>query len=187
MPPRGRGKRYTQWEVPDLPASRSPVGGAAQQQVRVGAEQDGTVTQQVDATGEREHSRQRWGAAAFALAALQHVQNRNGRSPKSAPELDRVREQGGAAKLVRDCGDTVISVAISDDMSLFAAGGTNRQINVFSSDSGALVAAFEAPNMINAVVLRGTGDAMRLFAGTYGGQIVAYRRRDSSPSLLSLL
>ena len=70
----------------------------------------------------------------------------------------------GATKLVRDLGDTVITVAISADDMFFAAGGTNKLANVYSTSNGALVASFTLGGGVNAVALNGQGDAMLLFA-----------------------
>ena len=50
----------------------------------------------------------------------------------------------GAAKLERNVGDTVISVAVSDDDSLFAAGATNKKAIVYSTSNGEVVATVTA-------------------------------------------
>ena len=74
----------------------------------------------------------------------------------SGPDSER-DGWSGATKIVRDLGDTVISVAISDDAKFFAAGGTNKCANIYAADNGALVATFQTPLMINALALRGKG------------------------------
>jgi hypothetical protein len=43
---------------------------------------------------------------------------------------------GGASRLLKDMGDTVIAVAISRDEQTFACGGANKKVGVFSCFSG---------------------------------------------------
>ena len=77
----------------------------------------------------------------------------------------------GASKLVRSVGDTVISVAVSDDDALLAVGSTNKKAIVYSTSTGAELASFTAKAGINAVVFSGVAAATRLLAGTFGGQV----------------
>ena len=89
-----------------------------------------------------------------------------GRYGTAAPE-----HWPGAAKLVRDVGETVISVAVSGDDSLFAVGSTNKKAIVYTTSNGATVASFTAKSMINSVVFAGVGEDTRLLAGTVTGDL----------------
>lgn len=73
-------------------------------------------------------------------------------------------------KLSRHVGDTVISVAISEDDSLIAVGSTNKKCIVYSTATGAVLATFLAKAGVNAVSFSGVREATRL-AGTFGGHI----------------
>ena len=68
-------------------------------------------------------------------------------------------------------GDTVTSVAVSDDDKLIAVGSTNKKATVYTTSNGAEVAAFTAKAGIEAVVISGVGEATRLLAGTFGGHV----------------
>ena len=80
----------------------------------------------------------------------------------------------GATKLVCELGETVISVAISDDEKLFVGGGNNKQARVFSTDNGEPVATFEAKAEIGAVAFSGQDEAALLFIGTRGGSLLVF-------------
>ena len=80
----------------------------------------------------------------------------------------------GAAKLERNVGDTVISVSVSEDDSLFAAGAVNRKAVIYSTASGEVVATFMARGPINAVVLAGMGARTQVIVGTFNSQIAMW-------------
>ena len=88
----------------------------------------------------------------------------------------------GATKLIRDLGDTVTSVAISEDDMYFAAGGTNKMANVYSTANGALVASFTLPHGLNAIAFFDLGQdecqETLLFCGTFGGLVYAAHVND---------
>ena len=77
----------------------------------------------------------------------------------------------GVSKLDYDVGDTVSSVAVSDDDAYFAVGSMNRRAIVYATADGAQVAAFTAKAGVTAVVFSGNGAETRLLAGSFGGHI----------------
>lgn len=124
------------------------------------------------------------------IGAWRRGKLRKGSLQVTASELER-REWAGATKLSIDVGDTVsrqslkhpaasrarvssrlaqvVAVAISADDKLFAAGGVNKMLNVYSSTNGTLVQAFLLPAVINAICFSESGESTRLFVGTFGG------------------
>jgi len=105
----------------------------------------------------------------------QWLAGQNAPKRKTFTSAEQVRRLWtGATKLIRDIGDTVISVAISGDDMFFAAGGTNKQAIVYSTSDGSTVASFTLAAGINALALNGLNDDMKLFAGTFGGLVCVY-------------
>ena len=92
----------------------------------------------------------------------------------TAPYRGSVLSQGvvGATRLVQDCGDTVISVALSHDGLVFAAGGASKVASVYDVGTGDLVASFSVAAGINAVVFSGDDEStLKLLVGTFGGML----------------
>ena len=110
-------------------------------------------------------------------------------------------------QLVRQLGDTVITVAVSLDESIFAAGAANKRVTVVSTSSGEELAQFTCAAGVNAVTFAGcspthmvrvaSGERMSeaaiaeegrlklapmLAAGTFGGTVRAAERRTASAS-----
>jgi len=92
-------------------------------------------------------------------------------------------EWAGAAKLVRDLGETVTCVAVSEDDSLFAAGSilpAGHNAMVFSTKTGATVASFKAKSGVNAVCFAGVGKQTLLIAGCMTGDMHLWHVNDGS-------
>jgi len=87
---------------------------------------------------------------------------------KQIRQLER-KTWTGATKLVANLGDTVIAVAISADDLIFAAGGVNKVLNVYSTANGTLATSFRLPAIINAIAFSEVGDDTKLYVGTFGG------------------
>ena len=96
-----------------------------------------------------------------------------GKKTASAMEHSYYRQTKweGAAKLVRDHGDTVVSVALSSDDTHFAAAGVNKVVRVFHTSQGQQVCEVTAPHVIGSIVFIGR---RKLVAGTYGGLVHFY-------------
>ena len=82
--------------------------------------------------------------------------------------------QQGAAKVMKNLGETVTSVVISEDRTLFAASAMNKKAIVARVSDGELVAEFTAESAINTSAIGGNGDEMRLVVGTFSGMIRFY-------------
>ena len=77
-------------------------------------------------------------------------------------------------KMVRDLGDSVISVSITPDGSLFAAGGVNKVAKVFSLWKPRKVREFVADAAINSVLLLTRQGVIKMAVGTFAGTIQIY-------------
>lgn len=80
----------------------------------------------------------------------------------------------GAAKLLRNLGETVTSVVISDDTKLFAAGAMNKTAIVCEVQTGTLICEFKADGQITATAIGGSGAQSRLIIGTMTGKLAVY-------------
>ena len=88
-----------------------------------------------------------------------------------------------AAKIVRDLGETVTTVAISSDQKLFAAGAMNKKAVVCDIAKGDVVADITAGGQITASAFGLAGRQARLILGTFTGLIIVYRVHSQSEEL----
>ena len=94
------------------------------------------------------------------------------RSVSSGPNR---RKWTGASKIEVDLGDTVISVTVSDDETMFAAGGASKKAHVFSTADGRELACFACAQPINSLLFCDIHPRRAyLLAGTFGGIINAF-------------
>ena len=122
-------------------------------------------------------SLKRLGIASF-ISSRTASRRRGGRYGAEPPP-----EWTGAAKLVRDLGDTVTCVAVSEDDSLFAAGSIydkGHNAMVYSTTTGATVASFKAKSAVNAVCFAGVGEQALLIAGCMSGDLHMWHVNDGT-------
>ena len=77
-------------------------------------------------------------------------------------------------KLIRDMGDAVISVSLSDDGTLAAAGTTAARTVVFSVADNTELTSIQLKSGVNAVVFLGSGEYTTITVGTFNGFINTY-------------
>ena len=82
--------------------------------------------------------------------------------------------QRTSQKLIRDMGDAVISVSLSDDGTLAAAGTTAARTVVFSVADNTELTSIQLKSGVNAVVFLGSGEYTTITVGTFNGFINTY-------------
>jgi len=83
-------------------------------------------------------------------------------------------EKLATQKLVNDMGDAVISVALSDDATLCAAGTTSARAVVFNVEENKELLSLQLQSGVNAVQFLGSGECSTLAIGTFAGFVNTY-------------
>ena len=79
-----------------------------------------------------------------------------------------------STKVVTSLGDSVLTVAMSEDETMFVGAGTSRVARVFATQSGEQLAAFELTEPINAVALTCTATGPKLITGDLSGTLSVF-------------
>ena len=80
----------------------------------------------------------------------------------------------GAAKIVHNLGETVTTVVMSSDKTLFAAGAMNSKAIVCDATTGQNISEFKVNGAINASAFGSEGADVRLIVGTFTGMIIIF-------------
>eukprot|EP00966_Prymnesium_polylepis_P228839 5295513-Prymnesium_polylepis.1 len=70
--------------------------------------------------------------------------------------------------------EAVISVAISDDGTMCAAGTVGAKVLIFATSDNSEVASYHTKSGVNAVTFCGSGDLCSLVVGTLSGVVISY-------------
>ena len=116
-----------------------------------------------------------WGVLSGLKKVMKANEKRRNSLQRSVSSGPNRRKWTGASKIEVDLGDTVISVTVSDDETMFAAGGASKKAHVFSTADGRELACFACAQPINSLLFCDIHPRRAyLLAGTFGGIINAF-------------
>jgi len=86
----------------------------------------------------------------------------------------KIKLAHGTTKIMKELDEVVVSVALSEDSTLCAAGTVAAYAVVFTTATGTEVSRFRLSSGVNAVSFLGTGDYTSLVAGSFGGVVYSF-------------
>ena len=125
--------------------------------------------------GQDAHRKSTRHSAVGAVISALYWRRGSSTKPQIETKDDSIRDERlETTKIARHLPEAVISVAISDDSTICAAGTVAASVIIFRTEDNVQIKQIDLKSGVNAIVFCGAGETLSLVVGTFSGFVNSY-------------